>query len=113
MPASFMQRMMVSKGVVGSFQLELPVRLDGVVHRHMERVGVVIPVGDTGDLAVDLLVDADEPAGKSFGGGGEEGEVEAGLFRFVIHALAHMGDDLKTQLLALFAFAVMEAGKGF
>ena len=32
---------------------------------------------------------------------------------FVVHALAHVADDLKAQLLALLAFAVVEAGEGF
>ena len=47
-----------------------------IVHRHMEGVGVVFPVGHAGDDAVLFLVDADETAGQTLGGGGQTGVVQ-------------------------------------
>ena len=77
----------------------------------MERIGVILAVGNAGDLAVYLLIHADESAGKSFCGSCEQAEIETGLFALVVHALSHAGDDVKTQLLRLGGFAVMYADK--
>ena len=61
----------------------------------MEGVGVVLPVGDTGDFAEELLVLADKDAGEPLGRGRNQREVKAGQFPRLVHPLPHMGDDFK------------------
>ena len=102
----------VGQGVEGGLLLDLLEGADGIVHRNVEGVGVVLPVGDPGDLAELLLVDAHEPAGEALGGGGQQGEVQPHLFRYVVHTLAHIGDDLQAQIVALLALAMVLAGQG-
>ena len=50
----------------------------GIVHRHVEAVGVVFAVGNARDHAVLLAVDAHKASGQALGGRGEQREVEAG-----------------------------------
>ena len=102
----------VGQGVEGCLLLDLLEGADGVVHRDVEGVGVVLPVGDAGDFPKLFLVDADKAAGQAFGGSGQQGEVQARLLGLVIHALAHVGDDLIAQLIAFLTLAVMLAGQG-
>ena len=54
----------VGQGVERRFLLNLLKGADGVVHRDVEGVGVVLPVGDAGDFPKLLLVDADKAAGQ-------------------------------------------------
>ena len=56
----------VTQSVVGTFQTDLVVGRDGEPYRDVERVCIVLTVGDTGDLAVTLLVHTDEVAGQPF-----------------------------------------------
>ena len=103
----------VGERVIGRFQLYLAVCADVVIYRNVERVGVVIAVGDAGYLTVLLLVNADESAGKSLGRGSKQAEIKVSLFAFVVHALSHAGDDVKTELLRFWGFTVMHADERF
>ena len=95
------------------FSANLFIGADGVIHRHVKRVCVILSVRNAGNFAVFLLVYAHKAAGKPLCGRCEQGEVEAGLTAFFVHFLPHMGDDLKPQLPAFFAFAVVLTGEGF
>ena len=59
----------VGQGVIGSLDGDLLKGADGIVHRHMEGVGVVFPIGHAGDDAILFLVDADKAAAQTLGGG--------------------------------------------
>ena len=74
--------------------LDLLEGADAVVHRHMERIRVVFAVGHALDLTVFFLVNAQEAAGKAFGGRREQRPVEARLAALLIHTRAHIVDDL-------------------
>ena len=102
----------VGQSVEGGLLLYLLKGGDGVVHRHMEGVGVVVPVGDALYYAVLLLVYPCKGAGEPFGRGGKQRKVQAGLLRELIHTLAHICYNLKAQLIALLALPVVFAGKG-
>ena len=102
----------VGEGVVGGLNPDFIVGGDGVVHRHVEGVGVVLPVGDPLDGAVTGPVQLDEPAGQPLGGGGDEGKVEAPFGGLLVHAGPHVGDDLQAQHLGLLALPVVDADKG-
>ena len=97
----------VGQGMIRRFQPDLVKGPDGIIHRNMEGIRIIFPVGDSGKLTEPLLIDAHEPAGKSLRRGGQQGEIKTCLLRFFIHPLPHMADDLQTQLLALRAFSVM------
>lgn len=99
----------VCQGVIRSLLLYLLVGRDREVDRDMEGVGVVGAVGDAGDGAVLLAVDADEAAGKSLGGRGDEREVHAVLLRRLVGALAHEADYFETEVLGIVGLAVMLA----
>ena len=99
----------VRQRVVGRFLLDLLVRRDGEPHGNVERVRVVLAVGHAGDLAVALLVHADEAAGQALGGRGEQAVVEARLLGALVAELAHVADDLEALLLHLVALAVVVA----
>ncbi len=103
----------VGQGVEGRFLPDLFKGVDGIIHRHMEGVGVIIPVRHAGDLSKLLLVDAHKGAGKPLRRCGQQRKVQAGFLGLVVHALAHIGDDLQAQLVAFLAFAVVLAGQGF
>ena len=102
----------VGQGVEGGLLLNLLKGADGVVHRDVEGVGVVLPIGNAGDFAKFFLVDAHKAPGKTFGGSGQQGEVQARLLGLVVHALAHVGDDFVAQLVAFLTLAVVLAGQG-
>ena len=75
----------------------------------MERVGVVIAVGNARDDTVFLAVDPDEAAGQALCRSRDQREIQMVLLARLIHALAHMADDLKAEVLRLLALAVMTA----
>ncbi len=102
----------VGQRVVGGLDLDFAERPDGEVHRHMERVGVVFAVGHARNHAVFFLVDFHEAAGKALRRRRQQGEVQAGLGGFVVHALAHVADNPEAELLACLALAVMLARQG-
>ena len=60
------------------FSANLFIGADGVVHRHVKRVCVILSVRNAGNFAVFLLVYAHKAAGKPLCGRCEQGEVEAG-----------------------------------
>ena len=101
----------VGQGVVGSLVGDLVVGGNGVVHRHVEGVGVVLTVGNTFDGAVLFLVDLHEAAGQTLCGGGQQGEVHAPLLALGVHAGTHMAHDLQTQDTGLLALAVVLANE--
>ena len=80
---------------------------DGEIYRNMEGIGVILSIRYAGDLTELFLIDPDKAAGKPFCRGGQQCEIQACLFAFLIHAAAHITDDLKTQPLAFGAFAVV------
>ena len=102
----------VGQGVVGGLDGDLLMGGDGEIHRHVEGVGVVVPVSDAGDGAVLFLVDADEPAGEPLGGGGQQREVQATPGALGVHPGAHVGDDLPAQHPGLLTLAVVDAHQG-
>ena len=102
----------VGEGVVGRLDPDLVVGGDGVVHRHVEGVGVVLPVGDPLDGAVPGPVQLDEPAGQALRRGGQQGEVQPPLLALLIHPRPHVGDDLQAQHLGLLALPVVDADEG-
>ena len=75
----------------------------------MEGVGVIIAVGHALDLAEALAVDLDKAAGQAFRRGGDQREIQAVFFARLIHALAHVADDLEAEVLRLVALAVVLA----
>ena len=101
----------VRQRVERRFLLDLLERADVVIHRDVEGIRVILAVGHALDLAVALLVDAQEPPGKALGGRREQRPVEAGLPALFVEAFAHVADDLIAELPALLALAVVLAGQ--
>ena len=102
----------VGQAVIGGLQVDLLIGRDGEVDRDVEAVGVVFAVGDAGDDAVLLAVDAHEAAGEALGGGGQEGEVQLIFLGLAVHEVAHEADDVDAQALRLLGLAVMVPGEG-
>ena len=97
----------VGQLVIGRLNRDLVERADVVIHRHVEGVGVVFPVGHAGDNPVFCLVHPDKAAGEALRRGGDQGEVQAVLLARFVHALAHVAHDLQAEVLGLAAFAVV------
>ena len=102
----------VGQGVERCFLANLLEGADGIIHRDVEGVGVIFPIGHPGNFPIFLLIDPHKGTGKTLGGSGQQSEVEPRLLGLVVHALAHIGDDLIAQLVAFFTLAVMLAGQG-
>ncbi len=101
----------VGKCVVGRFEFHLAEGADRIVDRYVEGVGVILAVGDFGDSAETLAVHAHEASGKSLGGRGDKREVQAGLLGGLVGIVAHMLNNLKSELLRFFALGVVLAHK--
>ena len=99
----------VGKGVVRSFKTDLVEGIDGEVHRNVEGVGVVVPVGDARNVAEQLAVVLDESAGKTFGGRSDDGKVETRFLALGVRALADGAHDAQAEFLSFLGFAVMNA----
>ena len=46
----------VGQGVIRCFNGNLVIRGDGIIHRHMERIGVVIPVGNPLNNSISFFI---------------------------------------------------------
>ena len=101
----------VGKRVIGRLDPDLIVGGDREIHRHMEGVGVIVPVGDARDRSEAGLVQFDEAAGEALRRGCQQGKVEPPLRALFIHPGAHMGDDLQAQYPGLLALAMVLAGQ--
>ena len=99
----------VGKRMVRGFQRNLLESGNLVVHRNVERVGVVVAVGHARDNTELLLVHTHETTGKAFGRRSEQAEVEAETFGFLVAEFAHVADNLEAELLGFFGFAVVLA----
>ena len=102
----------VGQLVIGRLDCDFVEGVDIVVNRHMEGIGVIRPIGHTGNHTVFFLVYPNETAGQPFGGGGDQGEIQMVLRTRLIHPLAHVADDFETEVLCLPAFAMMDAEQG-
>mgnify|MGYP006916025813 CR=1 FL=1 len=98
--------------VVRAFDLRLVLGGALVVDGDVAGVGVVILVRDSGKDSEDFLVPLGEASGQAFGGSCKEGEVVLIGLSEAVDLLSHMGYDAKSELLGLFAFAVMLADEG-
>ena len=76
----------VGQRVVRSFQPDFFEGVDVEVDRDVERIGIILAVGDAGDGAEAFAVDLDKPSGQPLGGGGDEREVEVALFALRVHS---------------------------
>ena len=103
----------VGKRVIRRFAANLLKRANREIHRNMERVGVLLTVGHAFDQAIPLAVNLHKPSGQTFGRGRNEREVEVIFLRCLVHAVPHVLDDLKAQVLCFLAFAVVDAQKCF
>ena len=103
----------VGKSMVRCFSLDFIESADGIIYRNMEGVGVIIAVGNAGNLAEFFCVHANKSSGKTFCGSCKKGKVKAVFFAGFVHSLSHESDDLKTKVLCFLAFAVVETGKRF
>ena len=77
---------------------ELVEGVDVLPHVHVVAVGVVALVGDVGDGAEALLVDAGEAVAQGLGGGAVEGEADVGLCLPVVAGLAQAVHHLQSEL---------------
>ena len=75
----------------------------------MEGIRIVIAVVHALDDAVLLAVDAHEAAGQTLGGRGDQGEIQVIFRGGLVHAVAHVLDDLEAEVLRLVALAVVHA----
>ena len=88
---------------------ELVKGVDLLPHIHMVAVGVVALVGDVGDGAEALLVDAGEAVAQGLGGGAVEGEADIGFGLPVVAGLAQPVHHLQGELGAA-GLGVADAG---
>ena len=102
----------VGQRVVRRFQPDLLKGVDVEVDRDVERIGIILAVGDAGDGAEAFAVDLDKPSGQPLGGGGDEREIEVALFALGVHPGAHVADDLQAEVLGILALAVVLADQG-
>ena len=100
------------QGMIRRFDVDLAEHADRIVDRDVEGIGVVISVGDALKLAIVLLVDADEAAGETFRRRCDDGEVEVVFLSGLLGLLVEFADDLETERLGGFAFAVVLADQG-
>ena len=98
--------------MIGRFDIDLAEHGNRIVDRDVEGIGVVIPIGDALDLAVALLVDADEAAREAFRRRGDDGEVEVVLLGGFLGLLVDLADDLQAEGLGRLAFAMVFADEG-
>ena len=81
-------------------------------HGNMEGVGVILPVRNTLDPAVTLLIHPNKPAGQALGRGTQQGKVHLHSLRLPIAEITHKSNDFQTLLLHLLAGAVVLAVQG-
>ena len=86
-------------------------RADGVIHRNMEGVRIIIPVCDARDDAEPGLILPGKGTGKPFAGGGNQGEIQSGFLALGVHKFPHVADDFQPQGLGLVAFSMMPANQ--
>ena len=99
----------VRQRVIRRFQPDLVKRADRAIHRDVEAVGVILAIGHARDFAVALLVELHKPAGKPLRRGRQQRVIQLLLRAPRVAALAHVADDLQSQLLRALALAVVLA----
>ena len=102
----------IGERMVRSLERELLECRNLVVHRHMERVGVVVAVGHARNDAELFLVHTHEATGKTFGRCCKQAEVQTQALGFLVAEFTHVADNLEAQFLGGLGFAVVLAGKG-
>ena len=102
----------VGQRVVRRLLVDLVIGGDVKPHRDVERVGVIVAVGDARDVAVALFVHPDKPSGQALRRGGQQGEVHLHLLALAVAVVAHIFDNLQALLLHLVALAVVMAVQG-
>ena len=93
--------------MIGRFLPDLLIGRDIVVHRDVERIGVIILVRHAGNQPVALFVHAYKTAGKTLRRGGQQAVVHMGAFAARIQIPAHVLDDGKAFFLHCVALAVV------
>ena len=101
-----------SQFVIGSLDLGLVLGRALVIDGHMVAVGVIDLVGHTGNLAEVLAVAAGEFAAETLGGRGKDTIVVLVALAELVNAVAHIGNDLDTQLLCLVTLTVVMSREG-
>lgn len=66
----------IGQGVIRSLQTDFIKSTNVIIDRNVEGVGIILPIGNPGDRAVLLSVEFNKPAGKAFGGGCNQREVQ-------------------------------------
>lgn len=99
----------VLEGVIRRLDADFIDGADWIVDRHMARVRHVVAVGDAFDDAILFTVRALELTGGRLRGRCKAAPVHVLALHVVIHALAQVADDFKTQFLRLGALAVVLA----
>ena len=99
--------------VVRSLNLSLVACRALVVNGHVVRVGVIVAIGNTWNHAKLFAILLCEFSAQSLGWCGQHAVVMVESLAELIHALAHVSYYLKSQLLSLFALAVVLAYKRY
>ncbi len=103
----------ITEFVVRSFFVDFLKCANLVVDRNVEGVSVELAIGDAFELAVFFAVDASEATGETFSWGGEKRVVEHMFLAKLVTTFAHVADNVETELLAFFVFAVMVTSHGY
>ena len=98
--------------MVGSLDLGLVLGRALVIDRHVVAVGIIDFVGHSGDFAEVLAVTTGELARETLGRRCQHTVVVLVALAELVDTVAHIGDNLDTQLLCLVALAVMMAHEG-
>ena len=83
----------VGEGVIRSLNADLVRSTDVVPDRHVEAVGVVLPVGDSRDRPVTLTIHPHESPRQSLRRCGQGREVQPGALGRLVHPLSQVADD--------------------
>ena len=86
----------ISKSMVRGFKLNFFKSVYRVINRDVERVCIIISVGNSGNNTKTFSVDFDKSSAQSLSRSSDKGEVKTILLACLIHSLSHVTNDLKT-----------------
>ena len=98
--------------MIGRFHLGFVLRRALVIDRNVVAVGVINLIGHTRDFTEILAVATGEFSTETLGWRRKHTVVVLITFTEFVDAVAHVGDNLKPQLLSLVALAMMMSNKG-